>query len=380
MLWALLFVFGALVVAVYGLVQVRLGNLSMQRMLGGAPPTVIPTIVPTRDLRGIIDEGDRLYHKKGDYRAAIAQYEQYLRRQPNDNDVIAKIARLQVYGGQPLRAEQRLARALQGDPNSSILRGTLCLSLNFQVKLAEAVRECGTALAGDRANATVMAYLAEAQVDVGETRSANENIRRALSLEPKNEEVLRVAGYIAEQQGDYETARVHLGDALDNGGALPHLMVALGRTYSAEGRYSTAALRFRRATELDPAYIEAWERLGTALWLQDGRNIVNPKALEAFDQAITLDPQRHQALVRRAQYYTGVNAYEKAIADYENAVRLSDVANRKLASSDYQLYAENLSVKRQCVDARRMYERAIAVASGDVTFIAEMQKAAARCR
>jgi tetratricopeptide (TPR) repeat protein len=377
-LWGLMLLLGALLVGGYALVQVRLGNLSMQRMLGGATPVPTPTAAPTRDLRGIIDEGDRLY-KKGDYRGAISIYEQFLRRQPNDNEVTAKIARLLVYSGQPLRAEQRLARALQVDPNSSITRGTLCLALNFQAKLTEAVRECGTALAGDRANALVMAWLAEAQMDVGETRSARENISRALALEPKHEEVLRVAGYIEEEQRNYLKAQEYYGEALDVG-AFPHVQLALGRTYAAEGRYSNAVLRFQRAIELDPAYFEAWERLGTSLWLRVGRDRVNEEAVAAFEQAIKLDPNRFQPYVRRAGYYSAVNQFEKAVEDYGNAVRLSDVQNRKLSVTDYQEFARNLARQGRCGESNAMYQRAIAGASGDQKYIADIQALMARCR
>jgi tetratricopeptide (TPR) repeat protein len=70
-----------------------------------------------------------------------------------------------------------------------------------------------------------------------------------------------------------------------------------------------AADAFRRATELDPSYVEAWSNLGLALQSM-GRG---DEAIAALRQALALDPSFEQARLNLGIILTGERAYAEAL-------------------------------------------------------------------
>ena len=110
---------------------------------------------------------------------------------------------------------------------------------------------------------------------------------------------------------------------LDDSNALAH--VALGRVYQLAGQYRTAILHGKTATSLNPNLAIAHHELGFILWDYDRLE----DSIQCFDQAIKLspnDPSRWNFFLMRAFSLYGLDEFDRAIADCEEASRLRPAA------------------------------------------------------
>lgn len=375
-----MFVLGALLISGYSLVQWRLGNINVASLLGGPTRTPVASATATRDPQTVVDEGDTIY-RTGDFRKAIAVYEQALRRKPNDAPLIFKIARLQTFVGQPDKAEQRLLRALQLETvntNIALLRAGLCMSLDWQSRVADAIKECNTALELDKNNASASAYLAEALADNGEFRPARAAAQRALDLAPRDPDALRNMGYTYELQGRYPEAISYYGEAIDAVGGLPHVYLAIGRSYYAQGLLDKAILYYQKALEKDPAYVEVYERLGTAY-----NTLREPQPADAivwFKKGIALDPKRYTLYTGRARSNFLRKDYEGSIVDFTTAISVSAQVGKTISPLDYIYLGFANEQTNQCSAAITAWDTAVTISKKDPDILDQVQVGYKRCR
>jgi Flp pilus assembly protein TadD len=84
------------------------------------------------------------------------------------------------------------------------------------------------------------------------------------------------------------------------------------------GQWAEAETWGRRAVAKDPRQIEAWIRLGDALFHQQRL----AEAVRAYGEALRLDPRRYAALDNRGAALGQLGRYPEAAADLEQALRL----------------------------------------------------------
>ncbi|HML88850.1 MAG TPA: tetratricopeptide repeat protein [Methylomusa anaerophila] len=82
--------------------------------------------------------------------------------------------------------------------------------------------------------------------------------------------------------------------------------------------YTAAVQAYTNAIVLNPLYVSAYFNRGTTYSLLNQYD----KATADFDNAITLDPQFKQAYFNRGNMYAALEQYDKAIADYTQAISL----------------------------------------------------------
>ena len=371
---------GMLLISGYGLVQWRLGNINLASLIGGGTRTPAPIPTATRDPQSVVDEGDAIY-RTGDYRTAIAQYEQALRRKPNDAQLIFKITRLLTFIGQPDKAEQRLLRALQLEQDKtkiSLLRSGLCMSLDWQSRVSDAIKACNAALVLDANNASAHAYLAEALTDNGEYKAARVAAQHALDLAPRDPDALRNMGYTYELQGRYPEAISYYGEAIDAVPGLPHVYLAIGRSYYAQGLLDKAILYYQRALDKDPAYVEVYERLGTAY-----NTLREPQPIDAigwFKKGIELDPKRFTLFTGRAHSYFLKKDYENSIADFATAIGLTAQTGKTISPLDYIYLGFANEQTNHCAAAIVAWDKAVAISKQDADILDQAQVGYKRCR
>lgn len=144
--------------------------------------------------------------------------------------------------------------------------------------------------------------LARQHVDAGDEDAALPHLRRALELAPERVDVHYDLGRILAHGADPAQAEAHLqaAVALDPEHADAHL--CLGELLARRGDVLTAREHFAVVRELaartldrHPASIEAWCQLGRAR-----RGLDQPeRALEAFAEALALDPRHPETLRAR---------------------------------------------------------------------------------
>ena len=353
----MLILIGGLLIGGYTVVQERLGR---GFRLGGEEATPLPTVTPTRAVEDFMALAQQAY-ETGDYRAAISFYEQAARRRPNDVRLYWEAARLMVFLGQAPKAEQRARKALDVDPSSASAKAVLCMALDWQAKVVEALAECQAAVAMDPNNPIAHAYLSEVLTDNGDFSGARTEAGRALELDPKNADAMRNLGYSYEQAGDYSQGIYYYEEALGINPNMPHVMIAIGRAYTVLGQVPKSVLYYKRAIEVDAQNAEAYDRLGGA-YVAIGEYDL---AREALNQAIELDPMRPTAFTRRGLLNFQQRRYEYSVDDYMRAITTSEIVSGTITAGDYLYLGFAYQWIDRCNEAIQAWNRALALAPGD---------------
>ncbi|MDW8292582.1 MAG: tetratricopeptide repeat protein [Anaerolineae bacterium] len=357
-----LFLLGAaLTVGGYVLVQVRLGNVP-QLGRGMRTPTPVITPTPTLSLETFIQRAEEA-EQQGDYRTAVEYYDRASRRRPNDPDLHRRAARLLVFLGQPQKAEQRARRALEIDPNHLPSKAVLCMALDWQKRVAEAIALCRSVVEADPNSARGHAYLAEALADAGDFEAARRAAQRAVELAPTDVDVLRNLGYVYEMFGRYDIALYHYRRALEQNPNLPHVLNAIGRIHFAQGRSADAVSTFRRVLTIDPQNAEAYYRLGVVYQTIGEFG----QARTALDKAIELNPTFVRALAQRGSLNLQRNNFFGSVEDYERAIQAARLTGEKLSAIDYVNLGFAYRWTQRCDKAISAWDTASALAPSDET-------------
>jgi len=371
--WSALLVAAALVLSGYLLVQTRLGyGIQLDRNV--RTPTPAPTATPTRSVDDFIRAAEEAA-ARGNYRAAIEAYDRASRRRPNDPDLHRRAARLLVFIGQPEKAEQRVRKALEIDPGHLPSRAVLCMALDWQKRIAEAIAECQAVVAADPNYATGHAYLAEALADGGNFNAALSAAQTAVDLEPDNADALRNLGYVYDVFGRYDMARYHYERALERSPNMPHVLSAIGRIYYVTGQTANAIKTFQLIAELDPQHAEAYQQLGMVYRFIGERQ----KAREALDRAIELEPMRVRALTERALLNFQVRNYFGSVEDYTRALTITQQLGTSLSAIDYLYYGFAYRWIQECDKAREMWAKSLELAPNDQEIKANVEAGLAAC-
>ena len=160
------------------------------------------------------------------------------------------------------------------------------------------------------------AYRAALLLAVGRVDEASQDIERALSLNPNDNNALSLQSIIAVVQNDKEKALALGQRAVTADPRSASARIALSYAQQSNFDLDNALNSLQQATELDPDNALAWARLAE-VWLSFGRL---DEALEAAKRAVALDPNlsRTQSVLGFA-FLTRVNtdeakeAFERAI-------------------------------------------------------------------
>jgi tetratricopeptide (TPR) repeat protein len=167
---------------------------------------------------------------------------------------------------------------------------------------------------------------------------------------------LLAAGQTAQDQGRFEEAirnynRVIVLSANQSRmAAIANLKI--GNAYMAQGKFGNAQVAFERAVALNPGDAEAYNNLGEAL----GELKQYPRALEAFNRAISLDQKLLKAKYNQAVSYDRMGNFR-----YSEFVFRSLIKNNPGYSLSYDGLAVTLSKAGRAKEAIAFHEKAIAL-------------------
>jgi tetratricopeptide (TPR) repeat protein len=158
------------------------------------------------------------------------------------------------------------------------------------------------------------AMIAAQQKDNAAAKAAAE---RASEIRPGFVDPHMLLANLAEQEGDFETARRHYIEVLKLDPTDTAAGVAIGFTYLCEARFDEAKDWFLKAIEADPGYEAAAYNLGSLL-----EHRGEPDTAAAwFDIAATLDARDPRALAHIAGIRLGQRRFEDALAAADAALR-----------------------------------------------------------
>jgi tetratricopeptide (TPR) repeat protein len=383
---ALIVLLIALVGSGYLLLQVRLGVRENPFAAGQrtVTPAVSPT--PTRSFDDFLKQAQDA-ERAGVYRDAIALYEQASRRQPNNPDLHARIARLLVFLNEPAKGEQRARKALTVDVTHAPSRAVLCMALNWLERIEEAIVECELAIKSDPNLVIGHAYLGEAFADKEQKDNALKSLQRALELDPRNTDALRNMGYLYTIFGQYETALSWYERALEINPNLPVVLVGVAKIRNVwalsttdptviKGHGVAAVYALTQTIALDDKNAEAHEWLGESY-----RNLGEfEKSVAVFDQAVKLDPRRITTYTRRGILRFQRYDYLNAVVDFTTAISLSREISRQVTVNNYTFLGYSLQLANRCDEAQQIMAEAQAAHPGNDGIRGSAAEIASRCR
>jgi len=280
-----------------------------------------PTPVPTRISASYALEGETDF-TAGNLEAAITDYKEAVKQDPNNAQLWSELARIQTYSSASLttddasrtRLQEALASANQAvkvAPDNSTAHAVLAFVLDWNsnpilnpgqsaAMLTQGEQEASRAMFLDPKNTLALAYDAEIMVDEQKWDQAEQKIQLALQQDPSLMDVHRVDAYVKENEGDYNDSikeyvkaaaitpnltylYIQIGAtyrllqqfdlALDYftkaatieeqlGMKDPIPFIAISKTYSQMGQFFAAALNMRKALELNPNTPEVYGEIG----------------------------------------------------------------------------------------------------------------------
>ncbi|HEV7743840.1 MAG TPA: tetratricopeptide repeat protein [Pyrinomonadaceae bacterium] len=167
---------------------------------------------------------------------------------------------------------------------------------------------------------------------------------------------LLTAGQTAHEQGRFEEAIrnfnrvIALSTNQPANAAIANLMI--GNAYMAQGKFGNAEVAFERATTLNPASGESYNNLGEAL----GELKQYPRALEAFNKAISLDQKLLKAKYNQAVSYDRMGNFKYSEFVFRNLIK-----SNPNYSLSYDGLAVTLSKAGRAKEAIAFHEKAIAL-------------------
>ncbi|MBN2500490.1 MAG: tetratricopeptide repeat protein [Anaerolineales bacterium] len=287
---------------------------------GEVQPLFAATATPTRTVDSYLQEAAAFF-EAGDLVSSIAAFEDALRVDPDNAEVLAELARVQTYYSSLLTPDRKTAlldsaleninRAVELDPMNSDAHAVRALVLDWNSAYADTQEEQDEmlllayeasvrAVSLDNQNALALAYQAEVLLDQFKWTQARQLAELALNMEPNAMDTHRVFAYVLESTANYSQAideykkaaeinpnftylYIKIGqnyrqlqlyeDALDyfdraatinevNGIQDPLPYIAIAKTYSRDGEFFIAARNIQRALEFDPTNADTFGQLG----------------------------------------------------------------------------------------------------------------------
>jgi len=239
---------------------------------GEITPMFMPTPTPTRTLDSFAGEGE-VYFGAGDLDKAIQAYGQAVLMDPGNTDLLAELARIQVYSSTLLTIDsERIARleealatinsAVEIDQEESMVHAIKSFILDWlagnsltqaenDAMLNEAEQEAIFAIQLDNQNMLALAYYAEILVDQQKWIQAEQNIREAADRAPEVMDVRRINGYVQESLGNYSQAISEYKEAVRINPNMTFIYLRIGANYRKLQQFDAALEYFDKAATIN---------------------------------------------------------------------------------------------------------------------------------
>jgi len=240
-----------------------------------------------------------LYFQTGRTSDAMDELEEVIKRSPEDVDARRLLGRIYV---------RSLGEPAQGNSQRRSQSETLKRAIAQFEKIAEV----------DPKDAESLLVLGRLYRLSSDYTKAEATLKKALALEPENEEVLVTLAELYSDLGDAKGA-AELLEKLSTRNNNPRLLARLGESYEKSREHAKAADVYRRALERDPKNADYMKALGSNLMFADQLD----EAIKVLESAVQADPQDPATFLRLGQAYRQKRDYDKALESLKKAQGLA---------------------------------------------------------
>ncbi len=335
-----------------------------QVVVPNMPLPFVPTPTPTRSPESFQNEALALF-KEGKLTLAAAAYKQAIIADPGNPALYIELARMQIYAGQYLEAQESAENALLLNQNNSMAYAVKAWSLYYQELYDDAELSIKRALEIDPNSAVAHAYYAEILVGRGTFEDIQEAVvlsQKARELAPNTMEIHRARGAVLIATQNYEEAIAEYKAALAMNDKLWDLHYLLGVAYRIVGEYALAQQEMLAAIAFNPQNPDIPIDLSRTYATQGQFG----KAVQYAEQAVRLQPDSARLLGNLGYMNYKNGDYDAAILNLTLALRGGKTAEgvqvegMPLASGRvaeyYSYYGLALARRSRCADAVPVFE------------------------
>ncbi|MDP2927698.1 MAG: tetratricopeptide repeat protein [Candidatus Omnitrophota bacterium] len=162
-------------------------------------------------------------------------------------------------------------------------------------------------------------YLGDCYQRQGNYSEAEKMFRRAAEINPENAGVYISLGGSYQRQGKYQEAEEMFKKAIEINPENNNAYTPLGECYRIQGNYPKAEAMFKKTLQINPNHPEASYALGECYRIQGNY----PKAEAMFKKALQINPNHPEAPHALGHLYNSQNRYQEAEAMFKKALELN---------------------------------------------------------
>ena len=274
-----------------------------------------------------------LYGGRGEYLAkAIENYKQAIKADPSTSYLPQELADIYIQSGQARTAVSEYEELVKRNPNDLNSRRILARFYTARINTGNQQR-----LNGDMLNSAIEQYqaisagapddfenwmmLGRLQKVANKPAVAKNAFKRATEIDPESEDALTGLAMVYNDEGDNENASLILKRLADKNPS-PRTLKELAASYEQMKDFKSAAEAYRRALDLNREDTDVKRAYGDALFRADDLD----QALKVFGEILTEDKSDVAAALRISQIYRQKRDFGKAEEYAAKAVEL-DPAN-----------------------------------------------------
>ena len=258
------------------------------------------------------------YHQQGFWHQAEILYQEILRLDPQNSEVLHLLGVLASQNGNHQRAVDYIGQAIAQQPSNPNFHFNFGVSLEELGKIREAADSYGRATSLDARYADALLNQGNCLAQLGDQVGAEVAYRLAISARPAYAAAHSNLGNLLQEKGNLNEAWLSHVRAVEHDPEVATYHFNLGNVFKELNQFGAALASYDRALGLESQYVAAW--VNKARVLMDLGSFED--ALFNYEQLIVLSPQDAKWRSNRGNALVALRRLDEAIECFERAIEI----------------------------------------------------------
>lgn len=285
------------------------------------------------DINALLNQGHGK-HKAGDLAGALADYEQVLRRNPDQPDALWLKGTVHIQSGEPALAVDPLEKALTHRPQDAAIWNNLGVALQGAGHTERAKVAFRRAVGLDRGQVSARVNLARFTMDDGDPAAALQELDHALEVQPFHPDAHHIRALALRALGRPEEALDAFDQALEQAPGHPEFLLNKGILLQEGKKFERAREALEEAVRSFQTGTSFWADATMTLGLIAAESGDLDGAIKTYDRILAHCPDHGTSLVNRGDIKERLGQLESAEQDYQAALQFDisrDVAKHNMS-------------------------------------------------